>query len=77
MEHRVKRVQRHEGVTGQEERIQKELVQKDRSRATYYRYFTQKEWGKVENYTLSLDSGIFTKTQCTELIIQAVKMKHL
>jgi len=77
MEHRVKRVQRHEGVTGQEERIRRELEQKDRSRATYYRYFTQKEWGKVENYTISLDAGIFTKTQCTELIIQAIQMKHL
>ena len=51
-------------------------MQKDRSRATYYRYFTQKEWGKVENYTLSLDSGIFTKTQCMELIVQAIKMKE-
>lgn len=77
MEHRVKRVQRHEGVTGQEERIRRELEQKDRSRATFYRYFTQKEWGKVENYTISLDAGIFTKTQCTELIIQAIQMKHL
>ena len=49
MEHRVRRVQRHEGVTDQAERIQRELEQKDRSRATYHRYFTQKEWGKVEN----------------------------
>lgn len=77
MEHRVKRVQRHEGVTNQEDRIQRELEQKDRSRATYYRYFTQKEWGKVENYTISLDAGTFTKTQCVELIIQAMEMKHL
>ena len=75
MEHRVKRVQRHEGVTDQAERIQKELEQKDRSRATYHRYFTQQECGKVENYTLSLDSGTFTKTQCAELIIKAVEMK--
>ncbi len=75
MDHRVKRVQRHEGVTDQAERIQKELEQKDRSRATYHRYFTQQEWGKVENYTLSLDSGTFTKTQCADLIIKALEMK--
>ncbi len=74
MERRVRRVQRHEGVTGQEERIRKELEEKDRSRTTYYRYFTGGEWGKVENYTLSLDAGIFTKTQCAELIIKAVGM---
>ncbi|MDE7029885.1 MAG: cytidylate kinase-like family protein [Lachnospiraceae bacterium] len=76
MDHRVRRVQRHEGVTDQEERIRKELEQKDRSRATYYRYFTQKEWGRVENYTLVLDTGTFTKTQCAELIFRAVEMKN-
>lgn len=75
MEHRVRRVQRHEGVTDQEERIRKELEQKDRSRATYYRYFSQQEWGRVENYTLSLDSSTFTKTQCAELIIRALEIK--
>lgn len=74
MEHRVRRVQRHEGVTGQEERIQRELEQKDRSRTMYYRYFTEREWGKVENYTLALDAGVFTKTQCAELIVKAVEM---
>lgn len=74
MEHRIRRVQRHEGVTGQEERIRKELENKDRSRMMYYRYFTQREWGRVENYNISLDAGLFTKTQCVELIIKAVEM---
>lgn len=75
MECRIRRVQRHDGVTGQEERIRKELEQKDRSRMMYYRYFTQREWGRVENYTLSLDAGALTKTGCTALIIKAVEMR--
>lgn len=75
MAHRVSRVQRHEGVTGQEERIRKELEKKDRSRTMYHHYFTHTEWGKVENYHLSIDAGIFTKTQCAELIIKAAEMK--
>lgn len=74
MEHRIRRVQRHEGVTGQEERIRKELEDKDRTRTTYYRYFAGGEWGKVENYTLALNAGIFTKTQCAELVIRAIGM---
>lgn len=69
MECRVRRVQRHECVTGQEERIRKELENKDRSRMMYYRYFTQREWGRVENYTLSLNAGELAKTQCVEIII--------
>lgn len=75
MEHRVRRVQRHEGVTGQEERIRRELERKDRSRTMYYRYFTEEEWGRAENYTISLDTGVFTKTQCAELIIRALELR--
>ena len=75
MEHRVRRVQRHEGVTGQEERIRSELERKDRSRTMYYRYFTEEEWGRAENYTIALDTGVFTKTQCAELIIRALELR--
>lgn len=75
MEHRVRRVQRHEGVTGQEERIRRELERKDRSRTMYYRYFTEEEWGRAENYTIALDTGVFTKTQCAELIIRALELR--
>lgn len=75
MEHRVRRVQRHEGVTGQEERIRRELERKDRSRTMYYRYFTEEEWGRAENYTIALDTGVFTKTQCAELIISALELR--
>lgn len=75
MEHRVRRVQRHEGVTGQEERTRRELERKDRSRTMYYRYFTEEEWGRAENYTIALDTGVFTKTQCAELIIRALELR--
>ena len=75
MEHRVRRGQRHEGVTGQEERIRRELERKDRSRTMYYRYFTEEEWGRAENYTIALDTGVFTKTQCAELIIRALELR--
>ena len=74
MQHRVARVQRHENVSGQEMRIQRELEVKDHSRSMYYNYFCGKEWGKVENYNLSIDTSIFSKTQSMELIIMAMKM---
>ncbi|MGN1319110.1 MAG: AAA family ATPase [Lachnospirales bacterium] len=74
MNHRIERVQRHENVYGHEKRIKRELQVKDRSRSMYYNYFTGKEWGKVENYNLSIDTSIFTKTQSVELIITAINM---
>lgn len=73
MDHRVKRVQRHENVTGQEARIRRELEVKDHSRGMFYRFFTGREWGQVGNYNLSVDTGIFTKTQAADIILYALE----
>ncbi|MDD3238897.1 MAG: cytidylate kinase-like family protein [Lachnospira sp.] len=73
MEHRVKRVQRHDGIENQAERIERELKVKDRSREMYYQYFTGREWGKVTNYNFTIDVGRYTKTQCVELIVDALE----
>ncbi len=37
-----------------------------------YQFFTGREWGRVANYNLSVDTGIFTKTQATEIILDAI-----
>ncbi len=72
MEHRIARVQRHEGIFGEESRIRRELEVKDHSRGMLYQFFTGREWGRVANYNLSVDTGIFTKTQATEIILDAI-----
>ena len=73
MEHRIERVQRHDGISGEEKRIQRELEVKDHSRGMLYQFFTGREWGHVSNYNLSIDTGVFTKTQATEIILDALK----
>lgn len=72
MEHRIERVQRHDHISGEEKRIRRELEVKDHSRGMLYQFFTGREWGRVANYNLSLDTGIFTKTQATEIILDAI-----
>ena len=73
MKHRIERVQRHDGISGEENRIRRELEVKDHSRGMLYQFFTGREWGHVSNYNLSIDTGIFTKTQATELILDAME----
>lgn len=73
MEHRVARVQRHDGISDEENRIRRELEVKDHSRGMLYQFFTGREWGHVANYNLSIDTGIFTKTQAMEIIIDAIQ----
>lgn len=73
MEHRIERVQRHDGISGEESRIRRELEVKDHSRGILYQFFTGREWGHVSNYNLSVDTGIFTKTQAMEIILDAIE----
>lgn len=72
MDYRVRRVQEKDGLTGQEARIRKELEVKDRSRGTYYQYYTDRKWGKVANYHLVLDAGLFGQEQCCDMICGAL-----
>lgn len=44
----------HENVANYYDYLQKQ----DKNRAGYYNYFTQKKWGKAQNYHLSIDSSI-------------------
>lgn len=73
MAHRIARVQRHEGIGDQEARIRRELKVKDHSRGLFYQYFTGQTWGTVQNYHLSIDTSIFSKTQATALIVDAIE----
>ena len=73
MEHRIERVQRHDGISGEENRIRRELEVKDHSRGMLYQFFTGRNWGQVSNYNLSIDTGVFTKTQAMEIILNAME----
>jgi hypothetical protein len=34
------------------------ILKQDKDRASYYNFFTQRKWGKAQNYHLSIDSSI-------------------
>lgn len=52
---------------------EKRLEEKDRKRSVNYHYYTDREWGKVQNYHLSLDSGEFGIEKCVDLIVALAK----
>ena len=56
MEHRKKRVLERYGEI-RDVGIEKRILKKDKQRKTYYRYYTDQEWGSYRNYDISLDSG--------------------
>lgn len=53
----------------------KESVQKtDKSRSSYYNYYTNKRWGEASGYNLSVDSGVFGIDGAVKLIVEAVRV---
>ncbi len=53
--------------------IEKLLKKKDKGRRSYYRFYTDREWGDSQNYDLALNSSSLGEEFCAELIIEAAK----
>ena len=68
MEKRADRIVRVYGET--KDAPKKRLREKDRRREVYYQFYTDMEWGKAQNYHISLDSGTLGIDCCVELLTQ-------
>lgn len=66
MEKRAERIVKVYGET--EEAPEKRLRDKDKKRKSFYNFYTDMEWGKAQNYHISLDSGELGIEKCVELI---------
>ena len=53
---------------------EKRLAERDKARSVNYRYYTDREWGRAQNYHLSLDSGEFGIERCVEMIAELAKL---
>lgn len=54
--------------------IRHSLENSDKTRAAHYNFFTGRTWGDAQNYSLVLDTSVFTDEQAIELILKAVEM---
>lgn len=55
-EYRIQRLMREEGLS--EDEAEKLMRRKDRTRQTYYNYYTFGDWGQAANYNLCVDSSV-------------------
>lgn len=56
-----------------ENNIEKLLKDKDKTRKTNYRYYTDQIWGEARNYHLTLDSSLFGDKVCADIIADLAK----
>lgn len=48
--------------------IEKRIKDKDKRRAAYHRFYTDKKWGDAKNYDICLNSGTLGIDKCVEII---------
>ncbi len=66
MELRIQRICRLRNI---EEDAARSLIKKtDRSRANYYNFYSDNDWGAAETYDLSVDAGRLGVPRCVELL---------
>ena len=67
MAKKVERIVKLYGETA--DKPEKRLRDKDKKRSVNYQYYTDREWGRSQNYHLCLDSGVFGIETCVDMIV--------
>ena len=57
--------------------IENSIHKIDKRRANYYEYYTDRKWGRAENYDISLNSSTFGIDGCVEIIKEVAVNKSL
>ena len=66
MDFRAKRIVE---VYGERENSPEQRIKdKDKRRAAYHRFYTNRKWGQSQNYHITLDSGALGLERCAEII---------
>lgn len=66
MDKRAERIVKQYGESA--DAPEKRLRDKDKRRAAYYQFYTDKKWGATENYHVSLNSGVLGIDKCVDII---------
>lgn len=74
LEARIQRVAIEHNLTNAKAR--EFVLRQDKSRASYYNYYTAKKWGATESYNLSVDSGVFGIQGSVAIIKRAIEIKE-
>lgn len=54
---------------------EKRLQDKDMKRKAYYHFYTNMEWGEIQNYHITLDSGVLGIDKCVDIITDLYQMR--
>lgn len=68
MEDRMERIRKKEEVPVPVKNLEPYIKKKDHQRSEYYKLFAEKEWGKMENYDICLNTSTLGYEGCADFI---------
>lgn len=71
MDNRIDRISRLHGLT--EKQAKDKITKSDKQRKTYYNYYSNREWGKMTNYDLCINSGKAGIEECADMIASFIR----
>lgn len=74
LEMRIKRIMKYDRCT--EKQTVRKITESDKARAGYHDFFTHSEWGKVQNYDLTLNSSLGLETS-VKMVLDAASQKGI
>ena len=75
LENRVRRVAARNNID--EEEARKRIKKTDKSRASYYNYYSSKEWGDAKSYDLCINSALLGIDGTVDFLADLARMKKL
>ena len=73
-ENRIKTLMERDSMSEKEARTA--VSRADKRRSNYYNFYTNSDWGKVNNYHLCMDTAVLPQEACVELLYSFVKEKE-
>lgn len=74
IKHRIRRVAQLYDLP--DAKAKDKIIKADKARASYYNYYTNKKWGDIESYNLSIDTGLYGINGTIDLIKKAIEIKE-
>lgn len=74
LENRIARVARRNGIS--EDEARERIKKTDKSRASYYNYYSSKDWGDAKSYDLCIDSSLLGIEGTVELLEKLICIQN-
>ncbi len=71
---RISRIMEKEGLNAAS--AESRIIKTDKKRANYYNFYTNREWGDLNNYELCIDSTVLGKEKTAEFIFEFIKNRE-